>query len=68
VNIPDSMFVRRCVVCGAWPIVALVSRCDYTVKCPENETHYHTEPGLIDLEEWNLHNKGEPLINYSAAS
>lgn len=56
VNIPNTMYVRGCAVCGARPIIALVNMGSYTVKCPANNSHYHTEPGLIDLELWNRNN------------
>ncbi|MBK0378305.1 hypothetical protein [Mucilaginibacter segetis] len=28
----------------------------YVVKCPKNNTHYTTEAGIIDIEDWNIHN------------
>jgi hypothetical protein len=56
VNIPNSMYVRCCKYCGERPVIALVSIGMYMVKCPASDNHYHTEPGLIDLEEWNRNN------------
>ena len=29
---------------------------EYIVKCPNDNSHYQTEAGLIDIEDWNLHN------------
>jgi hypothetical protein len=26
------------------------------VKCPNSDEHYHTVPGIIDIEDWNIHN------------
>ena len=65
VNIPNSMYVRRCKDCGARPIIALASIGMYMVKCPGSDSHYHTEPGLIDLEAWNMHNNSKPTDDYS---
>ena len=56
VNIPESINCKPCKVCGARPIVALVDDGGYVVKCPTNDSHYHTTPGLIDIEDWNRNN------------
>lgn len=50
------MHCKSCKYCGARPIIALVKGVSYTVKCPNNNSHYQTKPGLIDLEDWNFHN------------
>jgi hypothetical protein len=65
VNIPNTMYVRRCKDCGARPIIALASIGMYMVKCPVSDTHYHTEPGLIDLENWNIHNINKQPDDYN---
>ena len=56
VNIPTSINCRACKVCGARPIVALVEDGGYVVKCPTSDSHYHTLPGLIDIDDWNRNN------------
>jgi hypothetical protein len=28
----------------------------YVVKCPNSDDHYHTVSGIIDIEDWNIHN------------
>ncbi|HJP61920.1 MAG TPA: hypothetical protein VJ844_00675 [Mucilaginibacter sp.] len=54
--VPESVSCNACKYCGARPIIALVEVGEYVVKCPNSNSHYHTEPGLIDIEDWNLHN------------
>ncbi|ASU35654.1 hypothetical protein [Mucilaginibacter xinganensis] len=56
VNIPGSIYCRLCRECGARPIIARVSDIGYVVKCSNNDNHYQTMPGLIDIEDWNNHN------------
>ncbi|MES2060955.1 MAG: hypothetical protein V4456_03490 [Bacteroidota bacterium] len=45
-----------CKQCGARPIIALANNDGYVVKCPTDDSHYQTKPGLIDIEDWNIHN------------
>ncbi|HTD99170.1 MAG TPA: hypothetical protein VK668_07765 [Mucilaginibacter sp.] len=54
--IPGSISCSICKQCGARPIIALARDGEYVVRCPNNATHYQTNPGLIDIEDWNLHN------------
>jgi len=68
VNIPQTMYVRRCKCCGARPIIALVNPGEYVVKCPISDNHYQTFPGLIDLEDWNRNNKTAAINDYSLGS
>lgn len=56
VTIPSSVSCAVCKECGARPIIAMAEEGEYIVKCPNSDSHYHTEPGLIDMEDWNLHN------------
>ncbi|WP_454801877.1 hypothetical protein [Mucilaginibacter phyllosphaerae] len=56
VSIPNSIYTKPCKYCGARPIIALTSHIDYVVRCPNSDTHYKTQPGLIDVEDWNIHN------------
>jgi hypothetical protein len=56
VNIPKSVFCKRCRECGARPIIAYVGIEGYVVKCPNSDDHYHTVSGIIDIEDWNIHN------------
>lgn len=66
--IPHTMHVKGCSQCGARPVIALVKIGEYTVKCPVSDNHYHTEPGLIDLDDWNRHNQPQPKGGYSISS
>ncbi|WP_158557084.1 hypothetical protein [Mucilaginibacter conchicola] len=56
VNIPASIPVKNCKYCGARPVVALVDGIRYVVKCPNDDSHYQTKAGVIDIEDWNFHN------------
>jgi hypothetical protein len=55
VNIPPTIYCKPCKQCGERPIIALVDN-EYVVKCPANDSHYQTKPGLIDIADWNIHN------------
>jgi hypothetical protein len=59
VNIPETIYVTMCRECGARPIIAPAGDLGYVVKCPMNDEHYQTLPGLIDIESWNLHNRNQ---------
>lgn len=59
--VPESVSCNVCKYCGARPIIAMADVAEYVVKCPNSDSHYHTEPGLIDIEDWNLHNV--PSVN-----
>ncbi|HVS92609.1 MAG TPA: hypothetical protein VHE59_11280 [Mucilaginibacter sp.] len=54
--IPRSVTNVPCVFCGAQPVIVRTVDGDYIVKCPNSDEHYHTRPGLIDLEDWEKHN------------
>ncbi len=56
ITIPASVSCAVCKYCGARPIIAMAEIGEYIVKCPNSEGHYQTEPGLIDMDDWNLHN------------
>ncbi|QHS56172.1 hypothetical protein GWR56_11725 [Mucilaginibacter sp. 14171R-50] len=56
VNIPKSIYCKTCKHCGTRPIIALIDNAGYVVKCPKDDNHYQTTPGLIDIEDWNIHN------------
>jgi hypothetical protein len=62
IDIPKSVECKVCKYCGARPIIAVAEKGEYMVKCPNDSTHYHTESGLIDIEDWNLHNIPSPAI------
>jgi len=65
VNIPKTIYVKLCRHCGARPIIALAGKGEYVVKCPVSDNHYQTTPGLIDLEDWNMHNKTPSANEYN---
>lgn len=56
ITIPASVSCAVCKECGARPIIAPAEAGEYIVKCPNSDSHYHTEPGLIDMDDWNMHN------------
>ena len=56
ITIPTSVSCAACIYCGARPIISMVEIGEYIVKCPNSDSHYQTEPGLIDMDDWNLHN------------
>ena len=62
--IPKSVTCNSCRDCGARPIIALAEKGDYVVKCPNDDTHYQTHAGLIDIEDWNIHNQSTGLSNF----
>ena len=56
VNIPATIYCKLCRECGSRPVIAVVNDIGYVVKCAKDNSHYQTMPGLIDIEDWNLHN------------
>lgn len=56
INVPQCLGFKVCKYCGASPIIALEGKDGYVVKCPNNDDHYQTPAGLIDMEDWNRHN------------
>ena len=62
INIPPSIPCRVCKYCGSRPIIVLAGKGEYVVKCPADNAHYQTEPGLIDIDAWNLENIPLPEI------
>ena len=56
VNIPKSIYCKCCRECGTRPVIAYVGIAGYVVKCPKDDAHYQTAAGIIDLEDWNIHN------------
>lgn len=56
INIPQTIYCKRCKECGARPVVAPVSDIGYVVKCSNDDRHYQTVAGLIDIDDWNQHN------------
>ena len=62
--IPRSVSCTSCKYCGARPVIARVEKGEYVVKCPNDDTHYQTQPGLIDIEDWNMHNLPSPSVRF----
>ncbi len=66
VNIPGKIYCKLCKECGSRPVIALVEDIGYVVKCSNNNGHYQTLPGLIDIEDWNRHNTiPDPTVDYN---
>jgi hypothetical protein len=63
--IPASVPCLTCRQCGARPVIALVEKGEYVVKCPYDESHYQTSPGLIDIEDWNRNNLPIPTVDFN---
>ena len=64
IAIQSAFFCENCRDCGARPVVEQVKG-SFVVRCPNNNKHYKTKPGLIDqnLKDWNLKNKvHSPMI------
>lgn len=66
-NIPQTIYVKPCVKCGARPIIENIGRSGYVVRCPDN-SHYTTPHGLIDLDNWNRHNKIIPAGDHKVTA
>ncbi len=56
IPIQENVFCEPCKDCGARPVIEQVKGI-FIVRCPTDKTHYHTKPGLIDLQDWNMKNK-----------
>lgn len=54
--VPETFSCLACKYCGARPVIAVAEEGEYVVKCPNDPSHYHTQPGLIDIDDWNEHN------------
>ena len=55
-KIQPAIFCEPCKDCGARPVIKQVKG-KFIVQCPNNESHYSTKPGLVDVKDWNLKNK-----------
>ena len=55
-TIPKSVFCKFCKKCGARPVIEANAEGLYIVKCPNNDDHYQTRAGLIDIDDWNRNN------------
>ena len=58
--IPDTITCNACKYCGSRPVIAPAEEGEYVVKCPNDDSHYQTQPGLIDVDDWNLQNSSPP--------
>ena len=56
INIPKTIYCKLCKDCGSRPVIVQVSDIGYVVKCSKDNNHYQTMPGIIDIEDWNIHN------------
>ena len=55
-TIPKTIYCKICKICGARPVIEADIAGFYVVKCPNNNSHYQTRSGLIDIEDWNRNN------------
>jgi hypothetical protein len=56
VNIPKTIYCKFCRICGARPVIGPAHEGLYVVRCPNDDGHYQTRTGLIDIEDWNRNN------------
>jgi hypothetical protein len=55
-TVPKTIYCKFCRICGARPIIEQATDGFYVVKCPNDNSHYQTRPGLIDIDDWNRNN------------
>lgn len=56
IEIQPQIHCELCKDCGARPVVEQI-RDKFIVRCPDNNKHYKTKPGFVDIQDWNLKNK-----------
>ncbi|WP_295716611.1 hypothetical protein [Mucilaginibacter sp.] len=56
INIPKTICCKFCKICGARPVIEPAADGLYVVKCPNDNGHYQTRAGLIDIDDWNTNN------------
>ncbi|NOW97101.1 hypothetical protein [Mucilaginibacter sp. SG564] len=61
IPIQENFFCEPCKDCGARPIIEQIKGA-FTVRCPNDKTHYKTKLGLVNIEDWNLKNKTYPPL------
>ena len=67
-SIQEAFFCENCKDCGARPVVEQVKG-SFVVRCPNNNKHYKTKPGVIvdNIKEWNLRNRVHtPIVKMPA--
>lgn len=57
IKIQPSIICEDCIVCGRRPVIEQAKGSKFIVRCPKDSTHYQTQPGLIDIDDWNSNNK-----------
>ena len=60
-QIQPAIFCEPCKDCGARPVVEQLKD-KFVVRCPNEDRHYKTKPGLINIADWNLKNKQVPQM------
>jgi hypothetical protein len=66
-QIQPNIFCEPCKDCGARPVIDQVKG-KFIVKCPNNKKHYSTNPGIIDISDWNLKNKVQTSLGNNPAT
>ncbi|QTE39996.1 hypothetical protein ACQ86K_23785 [Mucilaginibacter sp. P19] len=59
IKIQVSIFCEPCIICGSRPVIAQ-AKGKFIVRCGANPNHYQTPPGMVDIANWNKHNRREP--------
>lgn len=60
-SIQPNIHCEPCKECGARPVIEQ-TRKGFVVKCPTSKKHFSTQPGMVNVEEWNRYNKKTPVI------
>ncbi|WPV00446.1 hypothetical protein SNE26_01535 [Mucilaginibacter sp. cycad4] len=61
IKIQVAIFCEPCIICGSRPVIAQ-AKGKFIVRCGSNADHYQTPPGMVDIANWNKHNRPEPGI------
>jgi hypothetical protein len=67
IPIQANVFCEPCRECGSRPVVEQVKG-KYKVRCPKDKSHYQTNPGVVDVNDWNTKNKAHPSLGNKEAS
>jgi hypothetical protein len=61
IKIQVSISCEPCIICGSRPVIAQ-AKGKFIVRCGANADHYQTPPGMVDIANWNNHNRRDPGI------
>lgn len=61
ITIQPNIHCEPCKECGARPVVEQ-TRKGFQVGCPTSKKHFTTQPGMVNIDEWNRYNKVPPVL------